>query len=333
MKKNITIFTIFIVLTMGLANDLLAQTPKSAYEIIIDRDGFSSFGGKSYTSITIFLNNNTDQTLYYQGADCNNLVFDLKHNSYFHLATDVCNTPVYSKMAIPPHRSQKMEIFLTMDKEPDKDVLLSMTMKLYKWEDSKVASQGKNALSGKLSDTIVLHYNDNHQAYSTRKEFETLDEKEKRILPDKDIYLLNDVDRKLYTLTADEKQITKPRDTVITTFRNNKSEKVKVINVPISVHNNSDDTLKFCTMTCSWYEFWDTDRPGVGLPNWPCDGNSPETVIILPHHKYEKRLAIIYNSTVKRGSQFRIRMSLLKATSDSKRNWFFGQSMYDSTRF
>ena len=87
MKKNITIFTIFIVLTMGLANDSLAQTPKSPYEIIIDRDGFSAFGGKSYTSITIFLNNNTDQTLYYQVADCNNAI--LSHATIRKSASDI----------------------------------------------------------------------------------------------------------------------------------------------------------------------------------------------------------------------------------------------------
>jgi hypothetical protein len=323
MKNKITIILISILFAISISNNLFAQSQKSAYEIIIDRDGFSSFGGKNYIFLTIFLNNNTNDTLYYQGADCDNLLFDLKHNSYFHLGTDVCKNFAYSKIALPAHRSQKMEVYLTMDKEPDKDVLLGMNMKLYKWTGSKIAWQTKNALRGKLSDTIILHYDANHQSYWPKEQSKILDKKEQRILPNKDIYLLTNNDRKLYTLTTDEKQMIKPRDTVIRTFKNNELEKAKVISVPVSMHNNSNDTLKFYSMTCSWFEFWGTDRQDIGLPSWGCDGNIPEIVTVAPHHEYKKRLDILYNSTIKKGNQFRISMSLLRVPGDAKRTWDF----------
>ncbi|HTD39811.1 MAG TPA: hypothetical protein VK671_04265, partial [Mucilaginibacter sp.] len=115
MKNKIAIVLISVIFGLGLTNNSFAQSQKFAYEIIIDRDAFSSFGGKNYISLTIFLNNYTDETLYYQGTGCYNLLFKLKRNSYFHLATDICKNPVYSKIALPAHRSQKMQVYLTMD--------------------------------------------------------------------------------------------------------------------------------------------------------------------------------------------------------------------------
>src|ERR1700761_8893358 len=124
MKNKFLRFLILIIFATTLASDSFAQSQKPPYEIIIDRDGFSSFNSKNYISITIFLNNNTNETLYYQGSDCYNIIFVLKHNPYFHLATDMCKNLSYSKMILPPHRSQKMQVFLTIDKEPDRNVSL-----------------------------------------------------------------------------------------------------------------------------------------------------------------------------------------------------------------
>lgn len=218
------IFLIAIILAMASLNNSFAQSKTTPYEIIIDRDGFSSFAGKNYTSITIFLNNNTNQTLYYRGADCYNLLFSLKHSPYFHLATDMCKNTSYTKMVLPPHRSQKMEIFLTMDKEPDTNLSLDISMKLYKWTGEKIIEK-RDELYGKLSDTTILHYAKNHQYFWPREEFVLLDKKEQRILPNKDIYLLTDTDRKLYELKVDEKQISPSRDTILTIYENNTSKK------------------------------------------------------------------------------------------------------------
>lgn len=327
MKKKSSRFLIVIIFAINLANDSFAQSQKSPYEIIIDRDGFSSFNGKNYISITVFLNNNTNKTLYYQGSDCYNMLFVLKHNPYFHLATDMCKNLSYSRMVLPPHRSQKMQVFLTIDKEPNKNVSLHINMNLYKWSGNKI-SANENKLSSKLSDTIILHYNINHQSFWPREKFAILDKKEQRILPNKDIYLLTDADRKLYTLTIDEKQILKGHDTVVKVFKNNTSKKAKVVSVPVSLNNNSNDTLRFYSMTCSWFEFWDTNHQDIGISDWPCDKNIPEIVTIPPHQKYKKNLDIIYYSTVKQGTKYQVSMSLLKATSNSKWIWNFWSDEY-----
>ena len=120
-----------------------------------------------------------------------------------------------------------------------------------------------------------------------------------------------------------KKQIIKPRDTVIRTFLNNELEKAKVVCIPVSLHNNCNDTLKFYSMTCSGFVFWGTDRQDIGLSARLCEANAPEIVTVAPHHEYKKRLDIIYNSTVKRGDQFRISMSLLRAPGEGERTWNF----------
>lgn len=213
MENQLKKILIAITFAIALTNSSLAQQQKLPYEIIIDKDGFSSFGGKNYTSITIFLNNNTNETLYYQGSECYNLLFNLKNNPYFHLANDICKDTKHSEIAVPPHRSQKMEAYLTMDKRPDRNVSLVISMDLHKWVNNKNNGDKKPLLVNRLSDSITLHYNAQHQIYYPYYDYEMLDKKEECILPNKDIYLLNDEDRKHYILKVDENQISRPRDT------------------------------------------------------------------------------------------------------------------------
>ena len=331
MKRNSTPFLVAIILVMGLANGLFAQSKRSPYEIIINGNGFTSLDGKNYISIKISLNNNTNEILYYQGTDCYNLLFDLKPNSYFHLAKDMCKNNSNSKTALPPHRSQKMQVLLSLDKELDKNILISLHMKLREWAGNKVAKQMNDDLSGKLSDTIVLHYNSNHHPFWPSEEFTIIKNREKLILPDKDIYLLTDSDRNLYKLTVNNEQTTKPRDTVIRVFKNNISRRANVVTVPVSVHNNSNEALRFYSMTCSWFEFWDTDNRAIELSTWGCQYNIPEIITVAPHQEYKKKLDVIYDSTVKGGTKYRIVMSLLKAPGDGKANWDFWPGEY--TRF
>ncbi len=312
---------------VDISNLALAQNSKSLYNIIAGRDGFASFGGKNYISVQVYLNNNSNDTLYYRGAECDNLLFSIKTNPYFHLADDICHQNKYLKTVIAPHRAQKMELYLTMDKAPARNVAIHIKMNLYKWIGKK-AEQSKELLSGNLSDSVVLHYNISHQAYWPKDEFEILDKKEKFILPDKDIYLLTGVDRKLYTLTVEKAKMGVPVDTTIMTTENNKPKKVRTVMVPLTLHNNSEDTLRFYTMTCSWYTFFGTNGSGISLLSWGCDKNIPEIINVAPHKQYKRNLNINYYPYVKSGTRYRISMSLLKVPGNAKLTWNFWPDEY-----
>lgn len=296
----------------SFANSALSQRKDTVYNIKIGRNGFASFGGNDYTFIDIYLNNNSNDTLFYQGSDCHNLLFSVNNNPYFHLAYSACKQRSYVKTALPPHRSQKLRSYLTMDKSPEADVLLIINMKLYKWTGAET-TPNKELLLGDLTDSTVLHYNSNHQEFWSKDEFEIFKKKESSILPDKDLYLLTDNDRKLYTLTADNARISRPKDTLLTFLGHGQPKRARVVTVPALLHNNSDATLMFYSMSCSWYEYWHTNHPGIGLSEWPCLANAPQIITVAPHSDYQRDLTIIYDSTVMTGERYRVSMSLIKA--------------------
>lgn len=312
MIKTIKRAIITIICFASFVNTALSQHQGTVYNIKIATGGFASFGGNNYTVIDIYLNNNSNDTLFYRGSDCHNLLFSVNNNPYFHLAYSTCKQRSYVKTALPPHRSQKLRSYLTMDKSPDKDVPIIIHMELYKWSDGD-AKQNEELLLGDLSDSTVLHYNSNHQEFWSKDEFEVLEKKERSILPDKDLYLLTDNDRKLYTLTVDNAKISKPRDTLLTFRRDGKSKKAKVVTVPAFFHNNSEATLRFYTMSCSWYDYWHTNYTGIGLSEWPCEANAPQIITVEPHQIYRRDLTIIYDSTVTKGERYKVSMSLIKA--------------------
>jgi len=177
----------------------------------------------------------------------------------------------------------------------------------------------------RLSDSITLHYNKQHQIYYPYID-EMRDKKEERILPNKDIYLLNDEDRKQYILKVDENQISRPRDTVLRML-GNKTKRAKSITVPVTVQNNSNEELKFYSMTCSWGDFFGTDSKDIGIPGWGCDKNVPNIITIAPHKKFKRNVNITYDSTIKGGRKYRISMSLLKP-DNTERDCFFSPEDY-----
>ncbi|MEO3402545.1 hypothetical protein AAFN85_01485 [Mucilaginibacter sp. CAU 1740] len=330
--KNKLILT--IILCASSLSTLIAQIKTPPYEIIVANNGFYSTGGINYTFVEIFLNNNSNETLYYRGTDCYNSLFNLEPTPYFHLATDICKSGGYIKTAIPPHRSQKMRLFLTMDKMPDKTVSLGISMKLYRWADDNSDQQKQHPLLGRLTDTIILYYNLKHEISLPADESPSVERKKSRILLNKDIYQLTDNDRKLYPLIIDKKHITQPHDTVTYLFKNNKRVKVKmkVINVPAYIRNDSNDELQFYSMSCSWDEFWGTDCNEIKLPGWLCEKNVTKVITLAPHQEYRRTLIITYDLSVKRGTEYRISMSLLKVpfTGDGG---LFSQDPYDYVRY
>lgn len=319
MKKTAKGVVVAVIFMTSFANTALSQHPDTVYNIKIGRDGFASFDGDSYRFIDIYLNNNSNDTLFYAGTECHNLLFSVYSNPYFHLA-DNCKQTTYIKAALPPHRSQKLELYLTKDKSPDKDVSIIIHMKLYNWSDGD-AKQNKELLPGELSDSTVLHYNANHQSYWSKKDNDIFEKKQRSILPDKYLYLLTDNDRKLYTLTVDNAKISKPRDTLLTFLGHRQPKKAKVVTVPAFLHNNSEATLRFYTMSCSWYDYWHTNYTGIGLSEWPCEANAPQIITVEPHQIYRRDLTIIYDSTVLKGERYRVSMSLIKSQKNDKFFW------------
>jgi hypothetical protein len=320
---------LIVIAAISFAITTLAQGHKPLYSVVIGNNGFASFDGKDYISLSIYLNNNTKDTLYYQGAEQDNALFTLDHNSYFHLADETKGRSTYLKAVLPPHRSKKMQILLTRTIIPNKNVSLKIQMKLYKWVEGKVRQDKGLLLLGNPSDSTVLHYNKQHQSYWSIEDFDKIQKKQERILPDKDLYLLTDNDRNFYTFKAETDKISLPRDIAIRKFKDKIPKRGKVVNVPVKLYNHTRDTLKFYTMSCSWNEIFGTDHQNIGMRAWPCDKNAPMIIKIAPRGEYRKILPIVYPSTFKKGEKYRIYISLLKVNRNDKWGWDFSPNEYN----
>lgn len=75
-------------------------------------------------------------------------------------------------------------------------------------------------------------------------------------------------DRKNYVITIDQNKVWTLKYSLP---KNNYYGKV-VLFVPMKFTNNSNDTLKYMTMSCSWEEFYLTDRKEIAtVPSESCD--------------------------------------------------------------
>ena len=131
----------------------------------------------------------------------------------------------------------------------------------------------------------------------------------------KRIYLLTAQDRKSYALTVDERKINK-------VIRNNYRDKNRVyILIPVTVHNNSGDTLKYLSMNCSWQYYYHVDNSKFNVVMSSCDNNGPIEAVVPPYSSQSQALTIVYNkSSLKHVELFKIGLNvnrnvLLNATS------------------
>jgi hypothetical protein len=87
--------------------------------------------------------------------------------------------------------------------------------------------------------------------------------------------------RKNYILSIDQQKITKPSDT------STNSRKYSIIYVPLRLSNHSKETLRYFTMTCSWYDDYQTNNSKVRIFTGDgCDSNSPivSTICLTRQH-------------------------------------------------
>jgi hypothetical protein len=124
---------------------------------------------------------------------------------------------------------------------------------------------------------------------------------------------LTDADRKNYVLSVDQQKITKPETTKSKVYLN---EMFSTIVVKLS--NNSSDSLKYVTMSCSWMDNFITDNLKFAIKVCDCDSNFPDVKIILPHKTAFFTIRILYKNRLTTGdNHFKIGMLVVK---DIKKN-------------
>jgi predicted nucleic-acid-binding Zn-ribbon protein len=313
----------YLLLLCGLFTLSKAFAQKSIhpdkYKLVITNHGSYGTSGlnggldlKFYIDVTAYLVNYSDDTLSYWGTDCNSKLFTVPKNPYMHVTDVDCKNAGFFKVDIPPHRSQKIQLMLNPDKTPDKKIIVKISMRLFKWFKTGHFTPNSQHLIKILSDTLTMRYNKDHSEYFTKEDFGLKSSKQSLVLPERNFYLLTNKDRALYKLQVDQNKILKARDTTLYQIG-----KCKFLNVPLKLYNNSNDTLKFMSMSCSWYEFYNTNSNKIAIPLWDCDKNIPDIIVVPPHSSFLRIIPLIYGeNNIKVGAFFNLGMSLVKNDPD-----------------
>ncbi len=138
-------------------------------------------------------------------------------------------------------------------------------------------------------------------------------------LPQPIFYQLTQTDKQSYTLSIG-KPLKIKRDTFIYKLMPNgyqlKQIKEDYAVIQVTFTNNSDDTLKYIGMSCSWWDIYRTDNPQITIlqPNVECYKNGPTVIKIAPKASSVVTLTILLSKP----TGFKIGMVLQKYTDDKQ---------------
>jgi hypothetical protein len=109
-----------------------------------------------------------------------------------------------------------------------------------------------------------------------------------------------------YKLNIAEAQVPLLKDT---TFNR---EKCLITHCPLTLTNNSNDTLKYIVMSASWWDLYSLDNQNFALAAdwWNVFKNGQQIMVLPPHQAATKSIAIITQKSYYRGQKLRIAMSL-----------------------
>ena len=89
------------------------------------------------------------------------------------------------------------------------------------------------------------------------------------------------------------------------------------LSVKITLTNNTDDTLGFVRMSCSWEDAYILDTKKIFISPGLCDKNFPKLIRILPHQKDERSLSVTpSNTSGLLGTKFRVGFNLVTVKNE-----------------
>jgi len=244
-----------------------------------------------YEVLRAFIVNYSDDTLKFWGSDCHPTeLFSITKNDYVHLSDEECNNAEFEQLAIPPHRSLLIPLKLLIEKQPHELVRLKIEMKFYKWFKSNDFKADRKFHDPEiLSDTALLKYDKDGSSYASNSDWDEQEQKEKLNLPTASLHLLTNEEKKHYTITIDQNKIVKR------TNREYAYEEKEFFILPVTVHNDSNDTLRYCSMTCSWQAFYRIDNDAFEILSTACTKNIPTMITVLPYSTHTTNIAFILN--------------------------------------
>ena len=123
-------------------------------------------------------------------------------------------------------------------------------------------------------------------------------------------------------------QVSKSKDYIltITKGRVEKIDKNTYWIIPTTFTNQSKDTLKYFSMSCSWSDFYTVDNRKLQVRGNDCDKNIPIILTLAPNACKTVEVYLQISQTMDASSiSFRIGMHLVKAGKSTDNYNYFGE--------
>ena len=138
---------------------------------------------------------------------------------------------------------------------------------------------------------------------------------------------LTAADREKFILSVDQIKI-RPYDSVYTDYKSKQNKNGHYLSIPVKLTNTSVDTLKYMTMSCSWFEFYCTDNNDINPVVWGCDKNVPHLLLLAPHQSNTIQVAFYISENRGKENDLRIGM-ILKIVKSNSDFFSFNQTRKD----
>src|SRR5580698_1306878 len=227
----------------------------SSPRLIIEGSGFEGDSGPAIQqtlNLNVVIANYSNDSLKYWGTNCQfSSLFNVTGCNYLHLIDAACAGPAFDKVVIPPHRSQLIILKLAADNSANGEFILNVNMNFYLWFKAGHFQLEKKHHDVKiLADKIRVKFNNADHSYYDQTDW-VADQPKRKLIPfEKDLHLLTTSDRKIYAVSADESNISRP-----VSAGKLYDDGEKVIMVPVTFHNDGIDTLKYLSTgrPTGWY--------------------------------------------------------------------------------
>jgi hypothetical protein len=88
---------------------------------------------------------------------------------------------------------------------------------------------------------------------------------------------------------------------------------------PTTLTNNTKDTLKYFSMSCSWQDFYSVDNNKLQIEGTLCDKNIPEILTLAPGQSKTVEIRLLISQTMDTSEvKFKIGFNLMKVSSTQK---------------
>ncbi len=228
------------------------------------------------------------------------------------------------RVVIPPHNGKYASLDFKVLKMPDTGFVFRIGMKLAQWHAGSpktiLAAIAREKTDTVWSNVKVLDIRKNHQLSDIaeiRYEAQIL----KKVLPFFSSPLTQE-DKTKYTLNINQARIKALKilgDTAMKFFDlpNRKLSKYLYTICEMRINNNSDDTLKYFSMNCSWLEMYTTNDVYFKVPERMCMQNYPEAQVIPPRQTSVVKIPIVAYIKTLLPRKIKIGLSLQRLNDDN----------------